>query len=556
MRQYFVCVIFMITCFCTSCHTNIRYDLVLQNGLIYDGSGGEPFTGDVAINDDTIAAISRQPFSLKGKRQIDVGKKIIAPGFINMLSWATESLLEDGKSESDIRQGLTLEVLGEGWSMGPFNEQMKKSVTEMQRDIKYKIKWNTLREYLLYLEKKGISCNVASFVGATTIRSYVMRDDNRVPSPEELNEMKLLVRQAMKDGALGLSTALVYPPASFASTNELIELSKEVKAYDGLYISHIRNEGNGIFNALDEFINISKTCDVRSEIYHLKITGKDNWGYMDSVIRKIEIARQQGLNISANMYVYTAAGAGLNSCIPPWIQEGSMEEFHKRLNKLELRKKMESEINRPGKGWDNFYYAAGSPENILLMGFKNDSLKGFVGKSLAEVAVMFKKSAPETIMDLLIADRSRVNCVYFLMNEQNVKKILLQPWVSFCSDEGSYANKGVFLQSNPHPRAYGNFARLLSKYVRDDKAISLSQAIHRLTKLPATNLHILKRGELKIGNYADIIVFDTEKIQEHATYEKPHQYATGMIHVFVNGKQVLKNGEHTGATPGMAVFRY
>ncbi|HMU45744.1 MAG TPA: D-aminoacylase [Chitinophagaceae bacterium] len=545
-------IVFIFFLFHFSCTAKKEYDTIIRNGLIYDGNGGEPFKADIGIKGDTIAFIgdlSRTSAQLS----IDVKEMAVAPGFINMLSWATESLIQDGNSQSDIRQGVTLEVMGEGWSMGPLNEKLKKQQQESQTDIKYKIDWNTLGEYLNFLEKKGISCNVASFVGATTIRMDVIGEDNRDPTPEEMEKMKELVQQAMKEGALGVGTSLIYPPAFFAKTKELVELSKVASQYGGSYISHMRSEGDKLYEAVEELITIAKEANIHAEIYHLKAAGKDNWPKIDSVIRRVERARAEGLNITADMYTYIAGGTGLTATMPPTLQDGGFGKLRERLQNLATRQQTIQDMNSKTDAWENFYYAVGNPDKILVVGFKQDSLKKYIGKSLAEVASIRGKSPEETAMDLIVQDSTRVECIYFLMDENNVKKQIAIPWVSFGSDEGSYEPEGVFLKFNPHPRAYGNFSRVLGKYSRDEKVIPLQEAVRKLSKLPATNLKIQKRGELKVGNYADIVIFDPVTINDKATFEKPHQYAEGMIHVFVNGVQVLKDGEHTGAKPGKFV---
>ena len=536
----------------SSCSSKKEYDLILRNGTIYDGSGGAPFVGDVAINADTIAAVGNLS-NAKGKTEIDARGLAAAPGFINMLSWANESLIEDGKSQSDIRQGVTLEIFGEGESMGPLNERMKQNMLEMQGDIKYEIKWTTLGEYLEFLEKKGISTNVASFVGATTVRIYQLGYVNRPPNAEEMERMRALVRQAMEEGALGVGSSLIYAPAFYAKTDELIELCKVASSYGGMYISHIRSEGNQLLEAADELITIGREANIPAEFYHLKAAGKSNWSKMGSLVEKIVMARAEGLRITTDMYTYTAGATGLDASMPPWVQEGGLQEWKKRLQNPEMRKRVLKEMSAPTDKWENLYLAAGSAEKVLLVGFKTDSLKYLTGKTLAEVAKIRGKSPEEMAMDLVVQDDSRVSTVYFLMSEENVRKQVMLPFMSFGSDAESMAPEGVFLKSNPHPRAYGNFARLLGKYVRDEKVISLQEAVRRLTSLPASDLKLRRRGALNVGNYADIVVFDAAKISDHATYDKPHQYSTGMIHVFVNGAQVLKDGEHTGAKPGRVV---
>lgn len=535
-----------------ACKQKKSYDIIIRNGLIYDGNGGEPFTADIAINADTIAFMGDLK-NATAKNEMDAKGMAVSPGFINMLSWATESLIEDGRSQSDIRQGVTLEVMGEGWSMGPLNSFLKKQLQEAQVDIKYKVEWNTLGEYLSFLEKKGVSCNVASFVGATTIRQYVIGENNVQASPAQLDSMRLLVKQAMEEGAMGVGSSLIYPPAFFASTEELIALCKEASKYGGSYISHIRDEGNRVNEMLEELITIAKEADIHAEVYHLKAAGKNNWNKMDSIIKRIEQARADGLNITADMYTYTAGATGLTASFPPSLQDGGFGKLWERLHDPGIRAKMKIAFNTDAKDWNNYGFAAGSPDNILLLGFKQDSLKKYIGKSLAEVANIRGKSYEETAMDLIVQDSTRIETAYFMMSEENVKKQIALPWMSFGSDEGSYSTEGVFLKSNPHPRAYGTFSRVIGKYCRDEKLITLQEAIRKLSKLPATNLKLKNRGELKVGYYADITIFDPAKIKDNSTFDKPHQYSTGMMHVFVNGIQVLKDGEHTGAKPGRFV---
>jgi len=532
-----------------SCKQKEDYDIIIRNALIYDGNGGVPYKADIGINADTIAFIGNLS-PATGKEERDAKGVAVSPGFINMLSWATESLIEDGRSQSDIRQGVTLEVMGEGESMGPLNPAMKKMTQDNQSDIKYKVDWNTLGEYLQFLEKKGVSCNVASYVGATTIRAYVVGEDNRAPTPAELDSMRALVRQAMEEGALGVGSSLIYPPAFFAKTDELVALCKEAGKYGDGYISHMRSEGNKIYEAVQELITIAREAKVHGEIYHLKAGGKDNWSKMDTVFQMVEKARKDGIDVAANIYTYIAGGTGLTASMPPTLQDGGFGKLRERLQDSAIRLQTIKDMKTNAADWENLYYGAGSPDKLILVGFTKDSLKKYTGKTLAEVATIRGKSPEETAMDLIVQDSSRVGTIYFLMDEENVKKELAQPWVSFGSDEGSYTNAGVFLKSNAHPRAYGNFARVIGKYVRDEKVITLEEAVRKLTKLSAEKLHIQKRGEIKVGNYADIVIFDPAKVQDHATFEKPHQYATGMIDVFVNGVQVLKDGEHTEAKPG------
>ncbi|HSG38441.1 MAG TPA: D-aminoacylase [Thermoanaerobaculia bacterium] len=527
------------------------YDLILRNGTIYDGSGGKPFTGDVAIQGDRIAAVGSLG-NAKGRTEVDVKGLAVSPGFINMLSWATESLLVDGRAQSDIRQGVTLEVMGEGFSMGPLTDAMKKEMVEQQGDIKFDVAWTSLGEYLDHLVSRGIAPNVASFVGATTVRIHEVGYADRPPTPEELARMRKLVAQAMEEGALGVGSSLIYAPAFYAGTDELVALCEEAAKYDGMYISHMRSEGNRLLEAMDELIEISRRAKIPAEIYHLKAAGQPNWGKLDAAIKKIEDARAAGLQITADMYTYTAGATGLDAAMPPWVQEGGYESWAKRLQDPEIRARVAKEMTTPTDAWENFFVAAG-PEKMILVGFKNEKLKPLTGKTLAEVAKMRGKSPEETAMDLVIEDGTRVGTVYFLMSEDNVRRQVSLPWLSFGSDAEAPTNEGVFLKSNPHPRAYGNFARLLGKYVRDEKVIPLEEAVRKLTSLPAANLKLRDRGLLKDGYFADLVLFDPAKIQDHATFDKPHQYATGVKHVFVNGIQVLKDGEPTGAKAGRVV---
>lgn len=528
------------------------YDLIIRHGAVYDGMGGDPVDADIAVNADKIAAIGDLG-SAKGKQELDANGLAVAPGFINMLSWAVTSLIEDGRAQSDIRQGVTLEVMGEGESWGPWSEPLKKIMLEQQSDIRYEIRWTTLGEYLEYLQNKGVSVNVASFVGAATVRENIIGFDDRAPTAEELVRMQAQVREAMEEGALGVGSSLIYAPAFYARTEELIALAKVAAAYDGMYISHIRSEGNRLLQAVDELITIAREAGIRAEIYHLKAAGRDNWSKLDQVHQKIEAARAAGLKITADMYPYTAGATGLDAAMPPWVQAGGLDRWIERLKQPKIRARVISEMKTPSDEWENLYLAAGGADGVILDSFKNDALKPLTGKTLAQVAAARGKTPEETAIDLVIEDGSRVGAMYFLMSEQNVKQNIARDWVSFGSDADAPAPEGVFLKSNPHPRAYGTFARLLGHYVRDEKVISLQEAIRRLTSLPASNLRIEGRGQLKAGNFADIVVFDPNTIQDHATYEKPHAYATGVAHVFVNGVQVLKDGQHTGATPGRFV---
>lgn len=530
-----------ITGGCTS--STDTYDLVIRNGMVYDGSGSEPIQADLAIKSDTIAAIGDLK-STSAPEVIDAKGMVVAPGFINMLSWANNSLLDDGRSMSDIKQGVTLEIFGEGSSMGPLTEEMKQE---------RKAQWSTLGEYLEYLANRGVSPNIASFVGATTVRINVLGRDDRAPDDGELETMQQLVREAMEEGALGVGSSLIYAPAWFADTDELIALAKAAAEYDGTYISHIRSEGDNLLEATDEFFNIATEAGIDAQIYHLKAAGEENWNKLNSVFYKIDSLRALGFNIAANMYTYEAASTGIDATTPPWVQEGSTADFIERLKDPEIREKVEKEMASPETDWENFYQLAGSPENILLLEFNNDSLKKFNGQSLAEVSQQRGSPSISTIVDLLIENEGDISSAFFVMSKENVKRKIKQPYMSFGSDARSVAAEGEILESSTHPRTYGTFARLLGKYVRDEKVIPLEEAIYRLTGLPAKNLKIRNRGFLKEGFFADIVIFDPGGIDDRATYTDPHQYATGMEHVFVNGIQVLKEGKHTGAFPGTVV---
>src|SRR5256886_500753 len=529
------------------------FDVIIKGGTVYDGTGAEPKHVDVAICGDRIVGVGDFK-TAKAKTIIDANGLAVAPGFINMLSWSTESLIQDGRSQSEIRQGVTTEIMGEGESMGPVNDRVREHKIRQQTDIKYGITWNTLAEYLQYLEKRGVSCNVAAFISAITTREYVIGVEDKPPTSEQFEQMRQLVRKEMEAGALGIGTSLIYPPAFYAKTEELIELCKVAAQYQGKYISHMRSEGNRLLEALDELIRISREAGIPAEVYHIKAAGKQNWRKLDDLLARIETAQKEGLKITANMYTYTAAGTGLAACLPPWTEDGGYPALFNRLRDPATREKIAAEVSKDSNEWENLYIGAGSPDKILLFGFKSDKLKPLTGKSLAEVAKMRDKDPISTIMDLIAEDESRIGTVYFLMSEENVKKEIAKPWISFGSDEASQAPEGVFLKSNPHPRAYGNFARVLGKYVRDEKVIPLSEAVRRLSGLPATNLGLDHRGFIKEGMFADVVAFDPATISDRATFEKPHQYAVGVKHVFVNGVQVLKDGEHTGAKPGRALW--
>ena len=549
MRKIFVATLLLFFLSCKFHHQD--YDKIIRNGMIYDGNGGDPYKADIGIKDDTIAFIGDLS-GISAQYSIDAKGMAVAPGFINMMGHSEEALIQDGRSQSDIKQGVTTEIFGE-FSMGPLNPKMKQQLQDGQGDIKYKVVWNSLGEYMNFLETKGISCNIASFIGTGIARQYVIGEDDKAPTPSQLDSMKLLIRQAMEEGALGVTNALIYPVDFYAKTDELIALSKEAAKYGGMYTSHMRSEGNKILEAVEELITISKEANIPAEIFHLKAAGKNNWTKMDSVIRRVERARKEGQQITADMYTYVAGATGMTSAFPPSLQDGGFGKLWQRLQDTKIRAEMINAMNTDATDWENLYYGAGGAEHVLLLGFKQDSLKKYTGKTLAEVAKLRNKSPEETAMDLIIQDSTRVGVAYFLMSEENIKKQIPIPWVSFGSDEASYTPEGVFLKSNAHPRAYGNFARVLGKYTRDEKLMTLQEAIRKLANLPAKNLKLQKRGELKVGNYADIVVFDPATIQDHATFDKPHQYSTGVIHVFVNGVQVLQDGEHTGKKPGRFV---
>jgi N-acyl-D-amino-acid deacylase len=535
-----------------SCRSHPRFDAIIRNGTIYDGTGRVPYSADIGIRGDSIAFIGDLQ-GAEAPETLDARGKAVAPGFINMLSQAMESLIQDGKSQSDIRQGVTLEVFGEGESMGPLNAAMKKQLQANQEDYKYPVDWTTLGEYLGGLEKKGVSCNVASFVGATTLREYVIGEGNRPPTAAEQDSMQMLVQRAMQEGALGIGSSLIYPPAFFARTEELIALCRAAAPYGGSYISHMRSEGNTLYQAVRELIRIARESGVHAEIYHLKAAGRENWPKMDSVIRLVNEARNQGLDITANMYTYRAAATGLTAAFPPSLQDGGFGKLWQRLQQPAIRSQMKRAMNSNPMDWENLYYGAGKADQVLLLQFRQDSLRKYVGKTLAEVARLRGKGPEETAMDLIVQDSTRIEVAYFLMSEDNVKKQVALPWVSFGSDAGSYAPEGSFLKFNPHPRAYGTFARVLGVYTREDKLMPLAAAIRKLSDLPARNLKLRRRGEIQTGYFADLVVFDPAQVQDLATYDKPHQYARGITDVWVNGTRVLRAGEHTGAKPGRFV---
>ncbi|SFR50515.1 N-acyl-D-aspartate/D-glutamate deacylase [Robiginitalea myxolifaciens] len=523
------------------CSQPESFDTIIRGGTILDGSGSAGYSADLGIRGDTIAAIGDLS-AAKASTNIDATGLHVAPGFINMLSWANVSLLIDGRSQSDIRQGVTLEILGEGRSMGPWSEEMKATQKARQQDITYEIAWSTLGEYLQHLEDRGVSTNVASFVGNGTLREYVMGYEKREPTQQELNHMKGLLRQAMTEGAVGLSTSLIYVPSGHASTKEITELARVAADFGGMYISHIRNEEDSLLYAVRELIEIADAADIRSEIYHFKASGQDNWGLLDSAIALVEGARDRGLEVSTDMYMYNASSTGLNVLLPAWAKDGGHSSTMKLMQDPVRRRQMIAETK--------FHVP---PENILLVGFRNPEMRDLIGKTLAEVAAERGIDTAQAVTDLIFEDNSRIQVVYFSMSEENVERKLKLPYMAICSDAGSYTAAGVFLEQSTHPRAYGSFARLLSHFVRERGVISLEEAIRRLTALPATNLGLDRRGQLQPGFFADVVVFNADSIQDKATFEEPHQYATGMEYVLVNGGIVLAEGEHTGATPGRFV---
>ena len=553
MRHALAAAALVLLSLVTASSQPAAFDVLIRGGTVYDGTGAPGRRADVALRGDRIAAVG----ALEGATAatvVDASGLAVAPGFINMLSWSTESLLVDGRSQGEIRQGVTTEIFGEGASMGPLTPAMKQRIVKEQGDLKYDITWTTLSEYLKDLERRGVAPNVASFIGAATLREYVVGLDDRAPTPEELERMRALVRQEMEAGALGIGSSLIYAPGFYAKTGELIELCKAAAPYRGKYITHMRSEGNRLEESVDEVLRIAREAGVPAEIYHLKAAGRANWAKMDRVLKTINGARAQGDRITADMYTYTAGATGRDAAMPPWVLDGGWDAAFTRLRDPQQRAKIAAAIRTPTSDWENLYLAAGSPERVLLVGFKSDALKPLTGKTLAQVAAMRGKSAEETIMDLVAEDESRVATIYFLMSDENVAKQMRQPWISFGSDAESMAPEPPFTKSSTHPRAYGNFARLLGKYVREDKVLTLDDAVYRLTGLPAANLELDRRGFLREGMFGDVVVFDPATIADRATFDNPHQYAAGMRHVFVNGVQVLKDGEHTGAKPGRALW--
>ncbi len=538
--------------FFAACERADSYDAIIRGGTLYDGSGSPGVVADIAIEGDRIAAIGDLK-SAKAAHEIDASGKAVAPGFINMLSWAVDDLIEDGRSLGDISQGVTLEVFGEGFSWGPLNDAMKEAMVERQNDVKYDVEWTTLGEYLEFLEKKGVSPNVASFIGATSARIHEVGYENRPATPEELARMQDLVRAAMREGAMGVGSSLIYAPANFASTEELTALVAAAAEFDGMYISHIRSEAGTFLEAVDELIGIARATGAPAEIYHFKASGRPNWAKLDQAIAKIEAARAEGLAVTTDMYAYPASSTGLDAAMPLWVQEGGPEAWIERLKDPAIRARVADEMRNPDVDFENRIEHAGGPDGVLLVGFKNPALRKYQGKTLGEVARERGTPPEETAIDLVIEDGTRVQVVYFVMSEENISKKIKLPFMSFGSDGGSMAPEGVFLNQSTHPRAYGNFARIFAKYVREEKAITIEDAVRKLTLLPATNLKLKDRGKLQEGYFADVVVFDPATIQDHATFQEPHQLSTGVSHVFVNGVLTIDNGEHTGAKAGRVV---
>ena len=535
-----------------SCQTT-TYDLVIKNGLIIDGTGQEGKLGDIAINDGIIVKIAKA-LNVNARMTIDASQQIVSPGFIDVLSWASGPVLYDGEVHSVVRQGITTAVFGEGWSMGPVNDTVRKEMKSFWPEYEIQYNWNTLYDYLKYLEGKGSSVNFASFVGATTVRLYVIGLEDRKATPEEMEQMKALVRKEMQLGALGLASSLVYTPAFYADTEELIELAKVTAEFDGIYISHVRGEGSDLLPALEELITISREANIAAEVYHFKAAGNPNWDQLDPAIALLESARKEGLKITADIYPYTAGATGLSAMMPPWSKDGGHDALVKRLMASKIRAQIKKEIQNSTSGWENFYWMAGGGENILVS-YLSDTRKQYQGKTIAEIAGIFKKDELETVFDLLIAEKGGGGGIYFLMSEKNVAKKMKLPWVSFCTDEDAYKTSGLMSKRNPHPRAYGTFPRILGKYVREENVLTLPEAIRKMTSLPAANLGLKDRGLIREGMAADLVIFDAEKIIDKADYANPHQYPEGLTHVIVNGQPVILKGEHTGSKPGRALFR-
>ncbi len=553
MRKWIVALYMCVVILIFNACKQENYDILIKNGTIVDGTGGQGFKSDIAIRDGRIIQISPE-MDISAMHIIDAKDLVVAPGFIDMLSWASGPIVYDGEVHSVIRQGITTAVFGEGWSMGPVNDRIKEAMQNFWPEYSITYEWHTLAEYLRFIEEKGISINVASFVGATTVRLYVMGHDDRKATSEEMNQMCQLVEKEMADGAFGVASSLVYTPAFYADTEELIELAKVAAAYDGIYASHIRGEGADLFTALNELIEISEKANIRAEIYHFKAAGKDNWSNLGKAIEKVELARENGLDITADIYPYTAGATGLDAMIPPWAKEGGDHALVERLQNPAIRQKIKKAILNEKEGWDNFYQMAGGGANIQVSYLSSDR-KVLQGKRISEIAETQGKDELETVFDLLIAENGGGGGIYFIMSEENVKKKMRLPWVSFCTDEDAYKPEGLMASRNPHPRAYGTFPRILGHYVREENILSLEEAVRKMTSLPAARLGLHDRGVIKKGMIADLVIFDPKTILDRATYTNPHQFPQGIPYVLVNGKIVISQGKHTGVKPGKALFK-
>jgi N-acyl-D-amino-acid deacylase len=530
----------------------VIHDVVVRGGHVLDGSGEPGFEGDVAIDRDRIAAVGRLG-TARGRLEIDARGLAVAPGFINTLSWATESLLVDGRSQSDLRQGVTLEVMGEGSSMGPLTPGMREEMLDEQGDLRFEVPWTTLGEYLEHLEQRGVSTNVASFVGATTVRVHELGRHDRPPTEPELDRMRALVRHAMAEGALGVGSSLIYAPAFYARTDELVALASEASTAGGMYISHLRSEGPRLVEGVQELIDIARRADCRAEIYHFKALGEAGWARFDEALDLVRAARADGLAITADVYPYTAASTGLDAAMPPWVQEGGLRAWMERLRDPDIRARVVEEMRRPDAGWENQVRLSGGPSGVKLVGFRNEALKPLTGMTLEAVAAARSISPEAAAIELVLEDASRVQTIYFNQSEDVLRQVLSQPWTSLGSDGESISSEGPFLASSPHPRTYGTFARLFARYVREEQLMTLGEAVRRVTSLPASNLRLRDRGHLAAGAFADVVVFDPARIQDRATFDAPHQYATGVRDVFVNGVPTIRDGEHAGATAGRVV---
>lgn len=531
-----------------------EYDIVIANGKIVDGTGNPWFYGDVAIRGGRIVKVGRVD-PARAKRTIDARGLIVAPGFIDMLGQSEQNLLIDPRAESKVFQGITTEVTGEGGSAAPLNDYILKELDPFLKHFKLTADWRTLGEYFARLERSRSAINLATYVGATQVRQYVLHDENRAPTAAELDQMRALVARAMEDGAVGISTSLVYAPAFYAKTEELIELAKVASSYGGVYATHMRNESNSIIPAIDEAIRIGREANIPVEIFHLKMAGKPNWGKMRDVIAKIEDARSNGLDITADQYPYVAGATSLGASVPPWAHEGGTARFVERLKDPATREKLKAEMRATSDKWENFYLGAGGGEGILISSVLNRDLAKYEGKRINEIARMMggragKLDELDALFDLLIADNAQTGMIIFLMSEDDVKLALKQPWVSVGIDHGEVALTGPLAEGNAHPRGYGSFPRILGRYVRDEHVLTLEEAIRKMTSLAANRVHLLDRGIIKPGAFADVVVFDPQSIRDVATFEDPNRLSVGMRFVLVNGEPVVFEGKQTAALPG------